>query len=542
MSKLLESALWYANKGYSIIPVSHNKKPLIKWQRYQTEKADAEQIQEWWSKNPNANIGIVTGKISGLTVIDLDSQEAIDKIESMWPESFSTPIATSPRGGQHRYFKYNPEIHTVAGILPETDIRSDGGFIIAPPSQNGKGCYKWNSNLSIANAVVNNIPNNIIKHLRTNSTNNIYKGTDSKRQQQTGLGFSKGRRDNDLFHVANCLVKGGMEAENIQGLLTLIASNICTPPYPQKEIPIKIKSAFDRIGRQQRNWKADIVDMLRQQSGIITTATVHNWQQVTARNEKKVVNDVLARLAKEGKLIKKTGVRAGEYRIISDTFEKKDWKNATNSSLDIVLPLGLHECVKVRPGSILCFAAKPNVAKTAMAMDLARNNCHNGTVNYFSSETDESEFNERAVARGDLDRWKVDFIDNWMSHDIQDIVDPDKINIIDYLEPPNGDFTQMAIKLTEIHHNLKSGIAVVFIQIRGDGDGVGGAGMQEKPQLYCKMEVSNFPVVELKVIKCKGMNYGYKNPYGKYASFKVNTRNGCELTPITPFNFERWRD
>ena len=85
------------------------------------------------------------------------------------------------------------------------------------------------------------------------------------------------------------------------------------------------------------------------------------------------------------------------------------------------------------------------------------------------------------------------FVDDWISNDIQDIIDPDAINVIDYLEPPGGDFTQMAIKLTEINHALRSGIAFVLIQVRGDTHGVGGEGMKEKPQFYCIMKVENFP-------------------------------------------------
>jgi hypothetical protein len=79
-NKVLEAAIAYREKGFSIIPVKENKKPCIKWERYQTEKPDRGLIKEWFDKWPNANVAIVTGKVSGVDVIDIDSQEGEDKI------------------------------------------------------------------------------------------------------------------------------------------------------------------------------------------------------------------------------------------------------------------------------------------------------------------------------------------------------------------------------------------------------------------------------------------------------------------------------
>lgn len=302
-----------------------------------------------------------------------------------------------------------------------------------------------------------------------------------------------------------------------------------------------MKIVMESANDGNRNLAQEVRGLIESSSGVIMSSYVYSCLQVSTRKDKKNISAIMVRLEKEG-IIKRTGRVGGEYRIISNVCETKDWKTAVSSSVDIVLPLGLSECVKVRPGSILCFAAKPNVGKTAMAMDFIRNNCNSHKTKYYTSETDESEFNERAAARDDLSKWNVEFIDGWISADIQDIVDTEAINVIDYLEPPGGDFTQMANKLTEIQHNLKTGIAVIFIQVRGDGDGVGGAGMKEKPQFYCKMKVKDFPVLEMEIIKCKSMNYGYKNPYRLTTEFKVNPKNGCELLPFDKFRFEKWRD
>ena len=83
MNDLLKMAFWYQGKGYSVILVKQNKKPYIKWECYQTQKADESQIRQWWKKWPGANIGIVTGEISGLNVIDVDTDQGLDAIKSV---------------------------------------------------------------------------------------------------------------------------------------------------------------------------------------------------------------------------------------------------------------------------------------------------------------------------------------------------------------------------------------------------------------------------------------------------------------------------
>jgi hypothetical protein len=133
----------YYKKRYSIIPVGDDKKPLVAWKEYQERRAGEDECAGWWTVWPGANIGIVTGKISGITVVDCDTAEAIQALEDTLPDSFLCPIAQTPRGGRHYYFPYQPELRTGAEILPGVDIRNDGGYVVAPPSMVPRGVYEW---------------------------------------------------------------------------------------------------------------------------------------------------------------------------------------------------------------------------------------------------------------------------------------------------------------------------------------------------------------------------------------------------------------
>ncbi|MCZ6654696.1 MAG: bifunctional DNA primase/polymerase [Planctomycetota bacterium] len=102
---------------------------------------EPEQIEKWWDKWPGSNIGIATGKTSGLTVLDLDPRTGavLDCIGRL-PE---TPRTSTGGGGAHLFFKY-VEGRVPKMIAPGYDLKSDGGYVIGPPSNHiSGGRYEW---------------------------------------------------------------------------------------------------------------------------------------------------------------------------------------------------------------------------------------------------------------------------------------------------------------------------------------------------------------------------------------------------------------
>ena len=78
---MLNEALKYARLGFSIIPLAERSKtPLIEWGPYQRRRASEAEVREWFKQWPTANVGIVTGGISGVIVVDLDGPEGIAEI------------------------------------------------------------------------------------------------------------------------------------------------------------------------------------------------------------------------------------------------------------------------------------------------------------------------------------------------------------------------------------------------------------------------------------------------------------------------------
>src|ERR1035437_3231707 len=73
--KMINLALGYLKRGWSVIPCGKDKVPSIPWKEFQTRYATEEEVRSWFEKYPEAQVGIVTGKISGITVVDVEGKD-----------------------------------------------------------------------------------------------------------------------------------------------------------------------------------------------------------------------------------------------------------------------------------------------------------------------------------------------------------------------------------------------------------------------------------------------------------------------------------
>lgn len=140
--KNLEIARKYVKAGFSVIPIPLKSKiPLIAWKEYQTRFPTDEELVAWFVGNEN--IAIITGELSGVTVVDVDAKSGgLETIKTL-----RLPLTWSVRtggGGWHYYYKYDKRASQTAGIYRGIDIRNDGGYVIAPPSVHATGLrYEW---------------------------------------------------------------------------------------------------------------------------------------------------------------------------------------------------------------------------------------------------------------------------------------------------------------------------------------------------------------------------------------------------------------
>lgn len=158
---MLDHALDYARRGWHVFPLEvRGKRPLTK-RGLLDATTDETQIRAWWQRWPDANIGVRTGSISGLVVLDVDPDHGGDaSILRLIEEHGAIPetVASITGGGGRHYLFAHPggiEIRNTAGKLGRgLDTRGDGGYIVAAPSVHPSGTpYAWEDfDLALADA------------------------------------------------------------------------------------------------------------------------------------------------------------------------------------------------------------------------------------------------------------------------------------------------------------------------------------------------------------------------------------------------------
>jgi hypothetical protein len=512
-NNILQKALEYCNRELSVIPVGKDKTPLILWKEFQERRATREEIIEWWKKYPDANVGIVTGKISNLLVIDCDSKETIDFFTNNY--TGETPCVKTPRG-QHFYFQHHDGVTNAAMVGGrKLDVRGSGGYIIAPPSINREGiAYSFIKDFSIAS-----LDSIINLHF-------LYKeitSTEEKVKNRVTLSHNilqEGHRDDDLFHIANCLVKGNCEKEVTQQVLNILAQK-SNPPFPLNEIQNKINSAIERANRRERNIMQEVKDWLESQNGVFRVTDYYVQSQVVTKHEKHAAIMAFRRLKEQG-IIESYGNRAGEYRKINNEVEYINWQDADESEYPLELPLNIHHLVKLYPGNIAILAGASNTGKTSFMLETIRLNQRKHPVTYLNSEMAAPELKLRLKLFSEvisLDKWQFKAIER--SSNFADVIDPDGFNVIDFMEIYD-EFWKIGGWIRDIHVKLKKGIAIIALQKKTTTKknpqdfGRGGELTLEKPRLYLAMDRG-----KIKIVKAKIWRNHERNPNGLIRDFKI---------------------
>jgi hypothetical protein len=143
---LLEDALRYEQLGWYVLPVHPTeKRPLVKWAGRKNQRPTPMEIKGWWQKWPTGRIGVATGSLSGIDVVDIDGPDAFEKCIALCGELPNTlsQLTGRPEGGRHLFFKHDEHglKNQACGGL---DLKTDGGLVIVAPSTHTSGrCYRW---------------------------------------------------------------------------------------------------------------------------------------------------------------------------------------------------------------------------------------------------------------------------------------------------------------------------------------------------------------------------------------------------------------
>jgi len=403
MTQLKDAALEYLDWGLSVFPC-RGKKPLIEWGEYSKRQPTEEEIEKWWEDWPDANIALATGAVSGVAVIDLDNEAAIQWAKDNLADA--RPMAWQTTGkGKHLLYQTNgTPIPNAVGIVEGVDIRGDGGYIMLAPSIHPKTQQPYR--LSFA-------PGATWSDLTYFPADKIPARASEDREPVTLEPVEEGTRNETLARIAGRYFFRGLELAEVMALCKGWNADL-DDPLPRQEVEATVKSIHKKHRENHpfeegaeasgSKWKqveasgtpveangsgveafGSAVEADGQQSGsqrpantlrqavqnwitanpgIFTTSQIDSEFNLKTRQEKNNRAKVLNRLQGEG-VIRREGRRSGVWRTVDGSCEAMDLFGTEATRLVFPMPLGVCDHALLYPGSILVVAGTSNAGKSA---------------------------------------------------------------------------------------------------------------------------------------------------------------------------------
>ena len=212
---------------------------------------EPEVIRAWWTRWPDANVGVATGR--GLVVIDVDPRSGGDDsmvdLRGQLGELPDTVEVLTGGGGRHVYLSTPVEVRNSAGVLgPGIDVRGEGGYVVAPPSGHASGrSYAWEITSRPDEVDVAPAPQAWLDAMTVRPKLRVIPGA-------KGEPFPEGQRNASLYKRACSMRAASFDQPAI--LAAIMAENEarCSPPLD----PAEVKGIVASACKHPEGYSADV--------------------------------------------------------------------------------------------------------------------------------------------------------------------------------------------------------------------------------------------------------------------------------------------
>ena len=235
MKTMNDQALEYVDSGWSILPVKpEEKRPyMTNWLQYTKTRASKDMVSNWFQRLSGAGVGAVTGRISNMVVLDVESYcpTPLEELLKRYPTQM---VSRTGSGGYHLFYQYPTNVSKVSNrvrIFEGADLRADGGFIVLPPTIHPNGSrYEW-----VQRGPLGAFPMALLDLQSKPAVQNDGWITEALR------GVSEGGRNDTCARLAGYFFKKGLNSDIVEALL-LEWNERNDPPLPIREVRTTIKS------------------------------------------------------------------------------------------------------------------------------------------------------------------------------------------------------------------------------------------------------------------------------------------------------------
>jgi hypothetical protein len=235
--QLAKNMRWAYLKGYALIPLKDNEKiPATWWKPYIDRKPTDEEYKKWKEQGLfSTGYGIVTGKVSGISVLDIDMPKGMDNLAKhdlnvldLYTWQVDTP------NGRHYYFKYDELAKQGQAVFGDgVDIRNDGGFVVGPGSMVDSNFYLWAFDYGPNDVILSLMP----EWMKKGSGNRV----DKDLVTFEGI-IRNGERNKKLASLAGTLFNKEFPSGVVRGVLEYINQNYTDTPVDKVELDNIVRS------------------------------------------------------------------------------------------------------------------------------------------------------------------------------------------------------------------------------------------------------------------------------------------------------------
>jgi hypothetical protein len=247
-NSILTEALSYAARGWPVLPLT-GKKPAIKKGVYGAECGESFVKRRFAT---GKNIGIQTGKVSGIVVIDVDPRNGGDAtLSDLIAKHGALPetLESATGGGGFHIFFNHPGIKLRGKLGTGIDVKSDGGYVVAPPSvhPDTKQRYSWRNDYGLAD-----MPQWMLETLTQART----------KREVLSETIPEGKRNSTLFEIGAALKKKGASSSKIETHLLEENRIRCAPPLPDEEVHTIASNAASQENRRsfKTQWQEAVMN------------------------------------------------------------------------------------------------------------------------------------------------------------------------------------------------------------------------------------------------------------------------------------------
>lgn len=262
-----------ARLGFPVFPCREGGKEPATPHGFKDATTSIDRLAEWWAVSDDGNtrplnLGLPTGRASGVWVLDLDGTEGLATLERLEQEHGPLPETVrveTPSGGVHFYFRppEGLEVRCATRVLPGVDVRGEGGYVLVPPSVVDGRRYRWvfpgdpppvvnlEENPELLGELLEAPPSPPVPLADAPGwllELVVSRGCREPRPREAvsppeGQRWPQGERNDRLFREGSALRRRGYSAAEIEAALLALNAGRCDPPLPEAEVRKVAESA-----------------------------------------------------------------------------------------------------------------------------------------------------------------------------------------------------------------------------------------------------------------------------------------------------------